>query len=204
MARLKLRYSADELIPDQYTFGKELMTEDMVEYIGLYHKYTTGEVYSRTNWDPSLSKKLVAFVDVTTAKYKYDTLKHNTPIIRISVQAYQLIPTLQDYSIGYINRFFCKKRNESSIVEVNKQQYEEWESERIDIVLYDMIQIKWWLSGNIDNVINNNITTYGVRTKNKLIVEAAETTMPGIISYLNNYTQYYADTDISSPKDINV
>lgn len=202
MDRLKLRYSPDELILDQYTFGKEFMTDDMIEYVGLYHKYTTGEIYTRPNWDPSLSKPLVAYIDTSTTKYKYDALKFNTPEVRISVYAYQVIPTIEDYAIGYINRFFCKKRNELSIIEVNKQQYEDWESEQIDTVLYEMIQIKWWISGNIDD-ITNGIIKYGVRTKNKLIVVDAETKMPGMISYLTNYTQFYTDTDVFVPKDIN-
>ncbi len=202
MDRLKLRYSPDELILDQYTFGKEFMTEDMIEYVGLYHKYTTGEVYTRPNWDASLSKPLVAYIDTTTTKYKYDALKYNKPVVHVSVYSYQLTPTNQDYAIGYLDRFFCKKRNEASIIEVNKQQYEDWESERVDTVLYDMIQIKWWISGNIDDTYDG-ITKYGVRTKNKLIVMAAEIKLPGMISYLNNYTQFYADTDVFMPKDIN-
>jgi hypothetical protein len=202
MARLKLRYSLDEIIPNQYTFGKEWMTEDSIEYIGLYHKYTTGELYTRPVWDSSLSKKLVTYTDVTTTKYKYDKLKQTTPKMYASVQSYQISPSAEDYKIGYINRYFAKKRNENLIVEVSEQQYQLWGSNGIDNVLYDMIQIKWYISGNVDDNIST-ITIDGVTTKNKQVVRTAEKTMPGITAVLKNYTQFYADTDVVVPKDIN-
>ena len=42
-----------------HTKGKEWMTaDDQVEYVGFYHKYTTGEVYTRKDWDPVYSRKL--------------------------------------------------------------------------------------------------------------------------------------------------
>ncbi len=179
MARLKLRYSLDEIIPDQYTFGKEWMTEDSIEYIGLYHKYTTGEVYTRPNWDSMLSKSLVAYVDTNTAKYKYDKLKNNTPVKYVSVKSHQVQLTIENYNAGYIDRYFCKKRNETSIIEVSKQQYEEWQSDRIDNVLYDMIQFKWYITGAIEDEIGV-FTKYGIKTKNKQAVQTAEKKIPGI------------------------
>lgn len=202
MARLKLRYSLDEIIPNQYTFGKEWMTEDSVEYIGLYHKYTTGEIYTRPVWDSALSKKLVTYTDITSEKYKYDKLKQTTPKTYTSVQSYQVSPTAEDYKIGYINRYFAKKRNDNLIVEVSVQQYEMWQSNNIDNVLYDMIQIKWYISGNVNDDISN-ITVNGVKTKNKQIAQSAERKMIGINLILKNYTQFYADTDVVVPKDIN-
>ena len=51
MARLKLYYPVDEITNDLYTYGSELMTEDNVEYIGAFHRYITGEVYTKSKWD---------------------------------------------------------------------------------------------------------------------------------------------------------
>jgi hypothetical protein len=65
-----------------------------------------------------------------------------------------------------------------------------------------MIQIKWYISGNVDDNIST-ITIDGVTTKNKQVVRTAEKTMPGITAVLKNYTQFYADTDVVVPKDIN-
>jgi hypothetical protein len=202
MARLKIRYSLDEIIPNQYTFGGEWMTEDSVEYIGLYHKYTTGEVYTKPVWDSKLSKKLVTYVDTNTLKYKYDLLKYNTPKTYTSVQPYKIVTTLTDYNLGYITRYFCKKRNESIIIEVSELQYNDWISMRIDNVLYDMITLKWYIAGSVDDEFGV-VTNYGVQTKNKRAVDGAEKQMPGISLYLTNYLQFYSDTDFIVPKDIN-
>lgn len=202
MARLKLRYSLDEIINDQYTFGKEWMTEDFIEYVGLYHKYTTGEVYTRPVWDAALSKKLVAYIDTNTTKYKYDSIRPTEFKKYKSVQPYKLVLTLNDYAKTYINRFFCKKRNENLIIEVSESQYNDWLSIEIDNALYDMIQLKWYIAGTIDDEFGV-VTKLGVRTKNKQEVNKAEQSMPGINLYITNYLQFYSDTDFIVPKDIN-
>jgi len=202
MKRLKLKYSVNEITNDLYTFGKEWMTEDDVEYIGLYHTYTTGEVYTRPVWDEQLSKKLVAYTDTTTAVYKYNKLRPDIKTTRKSIQPYQVIVSASDYKIGYITRYFAKKRNENLIIEVNASQYADWNSNKIDNILYDMTQIKWWVSGNINDIIGI-VNVPGVRTKNKQIVYATEAKMPGISLKLSDYAQYYADTTVVTPKDIN-
>ena len=71
MSRLRLQYSKDEIITDLYTIGKELMYEDNTEYIGPYHRYTTGEIYTKTVWDNSQSEKLIQYQDTTLPSYRY-------------------------------------------------------------------------------------------------------------------------------------
>ena len=39
--RQKTYYTADETFYNLYTTGQEWMTEDLTEYKGLYHSYTT-------------------------------------------------------------------------------------------------------------------------------------------------------------------
>lgn len=202
MKRLKLKYSVNEITNNLYTFGKEWMTEDGVEYIGLYHKYTTGEIYTKPVWDERLSKKLVTFADTTTTAYKYKKLRPDIKTTHKSIQSHQVIVSAADYKTGYITRYFAKKRNENLIIEVNISQYADWDSNKIDSILYDMIQIKWWVSGNINDTFGV-VNMPGVKTKNKQAVQAAEMKMPGISTKLSNYTQYYADTTVVVPKDIN-
>lgn len=202
MARLKIKYSIDEIINDQYTFGGEWMTEDSVEYIGLYHKYTTGEVYTRPTWDATISKKLVAYVDTTTAKYKYDTISNLNNKQYKSVQPYKVIVKIEDYNLGYITRYFCKKRNENLIIEVSELQYEDWLNMQIDNILYNILPVKWFIAGPIDDEFGP-VTKYGVRTKNIRAIQEADRQMSGLVSYITNYLQFYSDTDFIVPKDIN-
>jgi hypothetical protein len=202
MKRLKLKYSVNEITNNLYTFGKEWMTENDVEYIGLYHTYTTSEVYTRPVWDEQLSVKLVAYTDIATSIYKYNKLKPNIKATHTSIQPHQVIVSAAEYKTGYITRYFAKKRNENLIIEVNASQYADWDSGKIDNVLYDMTQIKWQVSGNIDDTVGV-VNTIGVKTKNKQVVQLAEKKLPGISLKLSNYTQYYADTIVVVPKDIN-
>ena len=55
MARLKLYYPVDEITTNLYTTGKEWMTTDKKEYVGLFHLYTTGEAYTQPMWNPKSS-----------------------------------------------------------------------------------------------------------------------------------------------------
>ena len=169
MKRLKLKYSVNEITNNLYTFGKEWMTENDVEYIGLYHTYTTSEVYTRPVWDEQLSVKLVAYTDIATSIYKYNKLKPNIKATHTSIQPHQVIVSAAEYKTGYITRYFAKKRNENLIIEVNASQYADWDSGKIDNVLYDMTQIKWQVSGNIDDTVGV-VNTIGVKTKNKQVI----------------------------------
>lgn len=57
--RMKIYYPDMQIDKGLHTKGKEWMTaDDQVEYVGFYHKYTTGEVYTRKDWDPVYSRKL--------------------------------------------------------------------------------------------------------------------------------------------------
>ena len=59
--RQKQIYKESEITTDLYTWGEEWQTEDGVEYKGLYHKYTTGEIYTQPVWNELSSKKLVKY-----------------------------------------------------------------------------------------------------------------------------------------------
>jgi hypothetical protein len=61
--RMKIYYPDMQIDKNLYTKGGEWMTaDDKVEYKGYYHKYTTGEVYTRKDWDPVYSRKLKRYI----------------------------------------------------------------------------------------------------------------------------------------------
>ena len=61
MARLRLHYTPNQITKALYTTGSEWQTESGTEYIGLYHTYTTGEVYSESEWNSKTSIKLIEY-----------------------------------------------------------------------------------------------------------------------------------------------
>lgn len=200
--RRKIYYTADEIETNLYTAGGEWMTMDGQEYIGLYHKYITNEVYTQPTWNIESSKKLIKFskTDPNVSLYK----KLNATNVKYKVPQSSIIEvTPADRKNGYIQRYFLKKINELSILEVNKQEYDAVETSAAGMNMYDNITLQWKISGNLDDTQKNGIYTRGVITTNRLTVERAEEKMPGISNILQNYTEFYLSNNIVVPKDIN-
>jgi hypothetical protein len=199
--RQKAYYNANEVTNYLYTTGSEWQTEDTIEYKGLYHKYITGEVYTEPEWNPKKSKKLEPVSDKKNPIYKKlksdIQTKYNTPKNLIP------IASSTDYSNGYIIRYFLKKKNESIFIEIDKPQYDDWVSKKIDNNLYSAATIQWTIAGNIEDEKKGIIVSMGVQSKNLAQIQLAEQQLPGIGAVLSNPLQYYTDTDFKTPADIN-
>jgi len=200
--RLKLYYTADEITSNLYTTGSQFMTEDNVEYRGMYHSYITGEVYTGATWNAKTSKKLIKFRDISSKNTIYQQLKPASLVFEKPNPTIVSI-TQQQINNKTIVRYFLKKVNEVSIIEVDEEQYQKWLTKQIDSVVYLGISIPWTVAGEIEDTIINGTLIKGVRTKNNLQIQYANSKMPGISEYLSNPLQYYLDTTFVIPKDIN-
>lgn len=200
--RFKLYYTADEITTNLYTSGSEFMTEDNVEYRGLYHSYITGEVYTGAEWNSKISKKLVKWRDITTKNAVYQNLKPTELVFDVPSPAIISI-TPQHVKVGLIDRYFIKKYNDTHIMEIDLVQYEKWLSKKIDSVVYLAVKIPWSITGPIDDELVNGTLTKGIRNKNLLQIISANSKMPGLSNFLTNPLQFYQDTSFTVPKDIN-
>lgn len=204
MGRFKTYYPTSEITPDLYTAGKQWMTTNNVEYIGAYHKYLTGEVYTKARWQPEISAILIPYIDQTISNKNmpYLKLKPEFQLARTSPTAHTVNVTVTDYARGILQRFFIKKRNDNAIIEIDKQQFDAWKSDQIDKKLYIAIEIAWYIAGPANDVITG-ISVPGVATRNQKQIQLAANTIPEIVTYLTNPLQFYADTEYTVPKDIN-
>ena len=202
MARLRLHYTPNQITKALYTTGSEWQTEARVEYIGPYHTYTTGEVYSETEWNPQKSIKLLPFVTESKDVSAYKQLKTIT-VQTQTPQSYTPIVNQNDRVAGFITRYFIKKTNESKIIEIDLQQYNAYLAKRIDKNLYQTIAIKWIITGTLETQYRNGVELPSVMQQNLNAIRVAQETMPGINIVLSNPIQFYSDVDIVVPKDIN-
>jgi len=202
MARLKSYYTTDEITNDLYTFGKEFMTENKSEYIGPYHSYVTGEIYTGFIWDPKTSVKLVPYINIIGSISKYRELKDYNLTFQQPKQI-PCTPNRDNIAQGYVTRYFLNKTNDINIIEVDLIQFQQWQQGNIDRVLYSAIAIDWAISGLLQDTITNGITQPGVITRNRKAISAAALTIPLIQTHLSNLTEFYTDSDFIVPKDIN-
>ena len=203
MARLKSFYTVDEITNNLYTSGSEFMTEDKMEYVGLYHAYTTGERYTNAIWNFNTSKRLIPFVQYDLTSEQYRLLKPNINVRYEIPNASSTIITKMDINNGYVTRYFMIRINDPKILEVNQTTYQKWFANAIDKKMYIAVQLQWFITGNIDDSTIRGVFIPGVISKNKSAVNIASNTIPDITLILTNLTQYYTDTDYSVPVDIN-
>ena len=203
MPRLRLHYSKDEIINDQYTYGNEWMYEDSTQYLGPYHRYTTGEVYTGAGWNVSISRKLIEYHDMSSLSYRYKQIKSDIQTKYDSFNNYLVELKYDDYITGYVNRYFIKKVNDGVITEISKLTYDDYNGSKIDKNLYTAIQVKWVISGKLETTQTDGITTISVPDQNRKILISAERQMSGISVKLNNLIEYYTNTEFKVPADIN-
>ena len=200
--RIKSYYSANEIITNLYTTGQAWMSADNVEYVGLYHTYSTGEVYSQPTWNPNKSVKLIKYKDQPESVIEYNKIS-DIEIDYKSFTTYNVAITKENINTGYVDRFIIKRANDNVFYEVNSDTYDMYTREDIDPVLYLAVKFKWYITGNINDVRQGNISIPGVPSNNYKELQTAEKTVPGITSYLTDTLQYYVDNDNVTPKDIN-
>lgn len=85
-------------------------------------------------------------------------------------------PDESDYKDGKIERFFVKKINETSIIEVGRQNYK-----ATTPMLYEKSKLWWHISGNLDDV----------ESKNEKTLKQSRSIMPGLEGKLINSSQFF-------------
>ena len=113
--RSRIYYTKAQIQNGLITSGKEWMFMDTEEYIGQYHIYTTGEIFSEATFVDGKSRILIPFVETTLLEdslnqiginplknFEYDTIKQvdvspsiipNKSIILITKSLVVVLPT---------------------------------------------------------------------------------------------------------------
>ncbi len=203
MSRLKIYYNKSEIQTNLYTSGSIWMLEDTTEYIGLYHKYTTGEVYTQSDFIPGKSKKLIELQQTNSDNYIYKKLKPNLNIKFKTPVPYTVVINTISIESGVIPRYFLKKNNSKTIIEIDIKQYDDWKINLIDKTIYTAIRIFWNITGDKYDSVKNGIISKGVISKNSKRIRHAQIKLPGIENILTDPLQYYTDSDFIAPTDIN-
>ena len=199
MARLKIYYPENQIIRNLTALPNQWMLEDGTEYVGTYHRYSTGEVYTEGSWNQFQSKKLIPYKVTFSSPGNiiYDALT-KTPVTQFTAPKY-FYPVLKesDYAAGTISRFFVQRANLSnplfSIIEVDKEQFGNivTSGKGINGSLYNGISIPWKLTGPKNDTFDENGVriTAGVEDTNRRLVSINNVKMPGLINFLNDYIE---------------
>jgi len=201
--RIKNYYSADQITNGLYTFGKEWQLADETEYIGLYHRYATGEVFTEAKWNKYKSQSLFPYQNDSKPVKTYKQINGSIKTKYKSPNNYFVSVTPADISNRFITRYILNRVNTDKFIEIDKKQYKEYRQQKIDNNIYLLVEIRWYIAGSIETQFQGNNKQPGVIELNQQSIHLAKQQNPNIVKYLTNPLEFYIDTDLVIPPDIN-
>lgn len=198
-------YPKNRIITNLYTNGNEYAIESTGQvYKGHYHKLYTGELFTgKTPEDKPVEKLInlpnvpgelhsdVNFTPVYTSEVAYGNLEYLNvinPSLTPKNIPYPIVPqpTPQDYQIGEFRRYFAKKINEAKFIEINKDTYDNLNSQNSSWLweLYQVFFIPWSITGDKQTVAKTN--------QNIVMLTMQRLKLYGFDKFLkNNYTKFW-------------
>jgi hypothetical protein len=204
-------YPSYAIIPNLNTNGKEFFLNGK-PYVGKYYQTIDGEFYSGPNPETGPNKKLneINFNEGTPGlnniflplKLKQElALKTNIISNRPQGQpgSFFPAPSEEDYTRGYITRYFTKKENEKGyIIEISREEYNNIVNgdTDYDIRLYQVTTILWKLTGPLNNTRKSQYNIIpGIIETNRRLTEASNKNFLGIVEFIGgDYTKFARPT----------
>jgi hypothetical protein len=195
-------YPKSQITTNLYTNGNKgdelYLQSDGSLYVGYYYKTSNGSYFSGKTPQDIPSVRLIPssllndtqnnnpnlqYINTSQDSIDYPLFKDENILIPYTSPT---LPTQQDYQIGEMRRYFCKKSNEISYLEISKDTYDKLikNDSSIAYQYYTPFNISWLLTGNKEHVytVNNNIVELAMKQKK----------LPQFDLYLKkDYTKYY-------------
>ena len=180
-------YPSNRIVTNLYTNGGEFIVRvTSLPYSGYYYKLYNGTFFTGKTPNDGNPQLLIPVPDPTipaveefstvsivprtkrTSELKTYLAISNTSLEDKLVPIYYYPkPTTQDYELGEFQRYFAKKQNEISFIEINKKTYDNLLSNNPAWLwpLYTPFTIPWEITGEKQTVynINRNITLLAER-----------------------------------------
>ncbi len=191
-------YPKSQIKTNLFTEGSQLETISTgEEYTGYYWQTSKDEYFTGRNPSDGVSIPLqiiatpppikVSLLTYTNNNITYNKLKDVNISETLNLPYYQKpIPIEEDYQIGNLVRYFCKKINENLYIETTKDIYNKIikKDKGYAYTLYQPFTLVWKISGNRKEV----------EQINQRIVQTTEfqQKIVGLKEYLNfNYIEFY-------------
>ena len=181
----------DKITEVFFTEGSEYMDLDGKEYRGYIHILSKNYYSEKTHTDNSI---LLIELNQNPIFLEYFNLKGLKFRGFIDPVDFYPAPNEKDYTKGFIERYFIRKRNENSKVqEVDKKQFDSLKNKKngLDGNRYVGIKFNWKISGpKYDVKYGNTIYSNGVYDTNKKVVELNSIKFPGLDKKLTNFLEF--------------
>lgn len=204
-------YPTSRVLTNQNSSGVEFINSSGKPYRGKYYITYDGKFFSGPSPEIGPSEPLqkveqypsstISGLPFNQQQKKNLATKTNVPSNRIPGKpaTFHPRPTESDYTLGYLIRYFTKKKNETSVMEISEEEYNNIVNGTTDydIRMYQTAKILWKITGPIKNQKKskyNNIP--GIIETNQRLVENSNKTFLGILDYIGgDYTKFARPTE---------
>ncbi len=173
-----------------YTKGGEYSL-DGKNYIGEYH--LSSDV-PKTGPIPDPSSKLLRKYYKDPLLYQYDRAREFEERIRIEPNQVVFFPKDSDYQVGYALRYFVERSAgyDGYPIEIDRDQYIEYgKSGGIDEAAYNLVTIKWKLTGAERNIFKDGqLLIKGIFESNQEEVYKNTRVIPTLPAAIKNFTEF--------------
>lgn len=192
-------YPKSKILEGQYTNGKEfVLMRTNKPYIGYYFNIADKEYWTGKTSDNPNKEQLRKIEPPPKVKpnLTYNNINRNSTDGFIPPAPYYPKPTEDDYKLGFITRYFMKRRMDdyTKIVEISPDDYEVnfgTQSEALDTSMYVAVKINWKITGPLNNDNSDkNFPKPGIIETNKKLVQLKEKLFPGFSLYITDYSKF--------------
>lgn len=180
-------YNLHQVTTGQYTSGNEFVLSTGEIYIGPYHILPNGQRF--TEFQPvDRSIELFEFrLNPTADILKYNTITGREINRYLTPNPFYPRPSLDDYRIGWIERFFIQQRTSpiNTIIEIDSIQFNGVNTQNspgINGVLWNRLRLEWKIS---------KLSTDDIQYLNNRSIQMAEPSFTGISEYLTNPLEFF-------------
>ena len=163
----------------KYSRGDEFTLADGTSYVGWYFESYTGKIF--TGKTPSRSsKQLTPLSNISQYDIAIGENKDNLFVTDL------IIPTEQDYKVGFFIRYFVQDKRNLNIIEVSEKN----KTKVLQLPYVRYKDVKWILKGPAEDIKHGPYIHFGAINQNKEAVKAAEKSIKGLTSYIKYYNQF--------------
>lgn len=174
-----------KISPSKYSSGGQFVYKsDQSQHSGKYYETSDGKFFSGEGPYDETSKELISSIPVPSIEFFVPKYYYPTP-------------TQEDYNIGFMVRYFLKRRNESfaNIIEISFDDYQksivEQNNGSMDTSMYVSLKLNWKITGPLNNDFGDkNFPKAGIIETNQKLVKLKEKVFPGFSFFIKDYSQF--------------
>lgn len=180
-------YGEHQIIAGQYTAGNEYVYENGDDYVGTYHVFPNGQMFTGANRNVKSVQIFEKRFDISEDVKIYNRInsldigRYTSPVL------YLPRPTHSDYRVGKFQRYFIQKRNSPlhTLMEITPEQYNTVNTKNsygINGVIWQRGTLIWYIS---------LLPADQISVLNEAQIDNISKVMIGIRKILSNNLEFY-------------